>query len=115
MNITNLLSRCRAGHGIIAYGFDRFLSTFARVLGKTQVVVGAQVEGVNGLATILESPVVVVGHALHNFDVGARHGADGSVEAVPDAGVQVARVKALVLRVQGHEVTRVVVQGALFS
>ena len=49
-------------------------------------------------------PVVVVRVAVDQVDGGARHAADGPVEAVADAGVHVACVEALVALVQGHKV-----------
>lgn len=52
----------------------------------------------------LKSPVVVVGHSLHQVHFGPGHAADGPVPVVPDAHVQISGVEVLEILVEGHKV-----------
>lgn len=67
----------------------------ARRLREAQVVVGAEVDAAPLRAREAERPVVVVGGALLERELGARRGADGPVEQVPHAPVHVAREELL--------------------
>ena len=109
-----LLARRARGHRVLADGRYRVGGALAVVLGKAEVVVRAQVERLDESTAALERPVEVIGDALNDRDDRARHRADRSVEAVAYSCVQVARVEALVLGEERHEVGRVVVLGALF-
>lgn len=55
----------------------------------------------------LKSPVVVVGHSLHQVHFGPRHAADGPVPVVPDPHVQISGVEVLEILVEGHKVLHV--------
>ena len=106
-----LLTRAARGRGRFVHTLYGRMRARSVVLGEAEIVVRAHVERTYDLARVIKRPVIVIGGAVQEVDLGAGHRADGSVEAVTDAVVDVACVEALVALVERHKVGRVVLLG----
>jgi len=84
-------------------GFDDVVDAFACVLSKSEVVVGAQVDGGNLFAGVGEVAIdAVVKNATHRLEHRAGTATDGPIPTIPDPSKHVAHVKVLFLLQQGR-------------
>lgn len=102
---TRLHSTTASADAVLVDGIDGVIDALARVLGETEVVVGAQVDGTGLLASVLERTVQrTIELATDQIEHGARTAADGSIPAIPQPSKEVARIEVL-LRLQQRRVT----------
>lgn len=101
-----LLTRTTRRHAILVNALDGRCRAWTIVLGEAQVIVRAHVECFYFVAREVERPVVVVGFAFEELDLGAWHRTDRSVEAVSDSNVHVSSVEAFIARIQRHKVLK---------
>ena len=97
--ITELLSRRASSDRVESDRLHGLFGAFATILGKAQVVIGAQIESLDLAPGLSERPVVVVRNALEYRDYRSWYRTHWAVETVAQADVEIAHVERLIFRV----------------
>ncbi len=93
---TSLHPTASSADAILVNRLDGIIDALASVLGKAQVVVGAEINGAHFLARVLERSIQgAVEFATDEVEHGAGTAADGTIPAVPQPAEEVPSVEIL--------------------
>jgi len=100
--VTQLRARTAVGQSRLPSAFLRIISTSASGGGKSQVVVGSQVQTAGLRPGKFETPTIIIGHTILQGELVPRNTAYGSIPTILNPPVNVSRVEALEGIVQSH-------------